>query len=240
MASWRAWGGIPGHAHGRDERPGTGAPAGVHWRHMRAAVDTRGQASRADPRSSSRRLAASRMMSVDASTTRGCSTSLRKIRLMGARLAPRLGLRTASCSSCRPLSAPEIDNTRSMSDRATRLRTNSSEHCTPLQQRAAARDHRTLQNAVDDLELPNTAVWPGPHTDVESDCSPAPVPPFVDCQPKLSAISALNQVFMSPKLSRLHPTEAAEPAATPCIELVAASYWYTAVSQDAWRMEMVE
>jgi hypothetical protein len=43
-------------------------------------------------------------------------------------------------------------------------------------------------------------------------------------QAKLSAMSALNHVFMSLKCSRLQPTEAAEEAATACMLALLALY----------------
>lgn len=55
-----------------------------------------------------------------------------------------------------------------------------------------------------------------------------------------SAISALNQVFISRKLPLSQPTDAADDAATACMLAVVALYWNTAVSHAAWLMVMVE
>jgi len=59
-------------------------------------------------------------------------------------------------------------------------------------------------------------------------------------QAKLSAIKALNQVFIWSKLSACQPTDAADEAGAGFIVLLTGSYWNTAVSQDAWVRVMVE
>ena len=52
-------------------------------------------------------------------------------------------------------------------------------------------------------------------------------------QAKVSAISALNQVFICSKLPVLQPLEAPDALATEAMAWLPASYWNTAVSQEA-------
>ena len=59
-------------------------------------------------------------------------------------------------------------------------------------------------------------------------------------QAKVSAISALNQMFICSNWSLLQPTDAADEPATGFIALATGSYWNSAVSQDAWIRVMVE
>ena len=55
-----------------------------------------------------------------------------------------------------------------------------------------------------------------------------------------SAIKAPNHRLMSSKWSPFQPSEAPKAAGTAVIERVAALYWNTACSHDAWVIVMVE